>query len=48
MRQNFKVTELIVNEFVKKLDIFSKNGELQKLYVFYLIHVFEIFQMNLG
>lgn len=27
MQLNFKVTKLIVNEFVKKLDTFSKYGK---------------------
>lgn len=31
MLHNLKVTTLIVNEFVKKLNMFSKHGELNKL-----------------
>jgi len=34
MQQNLKVNKLIVNEFVKKLNIFSKHGKLQKLFLF--------------
>lgn len=30
MQQNLKVTKLIVNELVKKLDTFYKHGKQQK------------------
>lgn len=34
MYHNLKVTKLIVNEFVKKLDLFSKNGKPLQLLIF--------------
>lgn len=43
MYHNLKVTRLIVNEFVKKLDLFSKNGKLWELIVFiYYLFIIEI------
>lgn len=35
MQHNLKVTKLVVDEFVKKLNIFSKHGKLQKIYFFF-------------
>lgn len=32
MQHNLKVTKLVVNEFVKKLNVFSKHGKLQIYY----------------
>lgn len=34
MQHNLKVTKLVVNEFVKKLNVFSKHGKLQIYYIF--------------
>lgn len=39
MLHNLKVTKLIVNEFVKKLNVFSKNGKLKKNNCFYKIKI---------
>jgi len=34
MQHNLKVTKLIINEFVKKLNLFSKHGKFQIYYYF--------------
>lgn len=36
MQHTLKVTKLIVNEFVKKLNIFTKHGKLQQFLCFYI------------
>lgn len=41
MQHNLKVNKLVVNEFVKKLNIFSKHGKLQKLFFFIYHQYFE-------
>lgn len=46
MQHNLKVNKLVVNEFVKKLNIFSKHGKLQKLFFLFMINILNKIKNN--